>query len=83
MQMGTPEDMTFRRAHPWKDGVERQENVARAMKVIYSGNRAVNGDPVKRILRDSNAPTMVRGVFYTSPAHIFKLVGTRVLTYRL
>ena len=37
--------------------------VLRAKEVIHSGN-AVDGNPVRRELRDANAPTEVREVYY-------------------
>lgn len=56
--MGTVEDMNFRRANPRIDDAERRKNVTDAIEVIHNGN-AVNGDPVLRVLRNSNAPTVV------------------------
>ncbi|KAJ3527383.1 hypothetical protein NMY22_g9809 [Coprinellus aureogranulatus] len=57
-QMGTVEDMRFRKAHPRLDSGERQRRVYKARVAIYHKKVAVNGDPVQRLLPYSDVPTI-------------------------
>ncbi|KAJ3534489.1 hypothetical protein NMY22_g6905 [Coprinellus aureogranulatus] len=56
-QTGTQEDTSFRSVHPRVDSLECQERVINARKVIGKG-KAVNGDPVQRLLQHSQVPTI-------------------------
>ncbi|KAJ3514741.1 hypothetical protein NMY22_g14642 [Coprinellus aureogranulatus] len=56
-QMGTAEDMLFRKTHPRVDSGERQIRVWKARAAIYGGG-AVSGDPIQRILPFSDVPTI-------------------------
>ncbi|KAJ3522680.1 hypothetical protein NMY22_g11782 [Coprinellus aureogranulatus] len=54
-QMGTVEDIAFRKAYPRTDSASRQQEVINARKAI-AGGLAVGGDSITRLLSHSGVP---------------------------